>query len=109
MIAKLRLMSGVRGKKTIIKPDYSSDYLPIELTATPAKILKVLIENPDQLLTMETLIEKTWEGDKEFNVKTNRLVDVNLVSVRSFIEDCELDYEILKFGGKYIYFKTLQN
>lgn len=110
MSIESRLLSVTDGKKTIVKPDYSSKYLPVELKATPAKILKELMDSSDQLILMEDLVDRVWDGHKEFNQKSCRLIDVNLVSIRSFIEDCEIDYEIVKCGsGKYIYFKTLQN
>ena len=95
----------VKGKIRI-RPDYYDKYLPMELTATPAKILHFLIKHSDTLLPLESLIQMVWGDKKPNTLKTVSLLGVYMVAVRSFLEDCQLDVEIFKIRD-YIYFRTV--
>jgi DNA-binding response OmpR family regulator len=96
----------VNDGRIVIRPDSYSEMHSVQLTATSAEVLKVLMDNPDKLISFEDLIKKIWGRTKEYNTSTIRLLDVYLTTVRGFLNDCEADCEIVRFKGKYIYFKT---
>lgn len=73
----------------------------IELTQIEFQIMRVFFENPNELLTRETLLEKAW-GDCFTEVKT---VDVNMRRLRMKIEDNPSDPQYIKtvWGRGYIW------
>lgn len=67
-------------KKTLFKKDKE-----VSLSRTESKILEILIQNRNQVLTWETLLEKIWDIDGNF-VDKNTL-SVNISRLRDKIEN----------------------
>jgi len=91
------------------KLEYFKKNKKLTLSKTEQKLLKILANNRNQVLTREQLIDRVWSGEGEF-VDENALT-VNIKRLREKIEDnpSKPEYVITKRGLGYMWIKEVVN
>lgn len=69
----------------------------IVLSENQGKIMKLLLSNPNDIVTKDMLFEKLW-GTKEY-IDENAL-QVNMTRLKKTIKNLDMDYEIMTIRGK---------
>jgi len=85
------------------KLEYFKKNKKLTLSKTEQKLLKILANNKNQVLTREQLIDRVWSGEGEF-VDENALT-VNIKRLREKIEDDKSNPNYIKtiYGIGYIF------